>query len=68
MTTSERLRDWRKRQALSQQEAAGRAGVTQAVWSKLEAGKYARISAQTAERIERATGGEIRIADWLTAA
>lgn len=64
-TPAERLRAWRDERDLSQREAARLAGVSQAAWYTLEAGKTHRISLRLAAAIERATGGAIAVNDWL---
>jgi transcriptional regulator with XRE-family HTH domain len=65
MTASERLAAWRKREGISQSEAARRAGICQPTWSELEGGRAKRVSVPTAAAVERLTGGAVRIGDWI---
>ena len=62
-----RLARWRARLGISQTRAAGILNVDQARYSQFERGrrKPGRVAAV---RIERGTGGDVRVGDWDLAA
>lgn len=60
------LRSWREQQNISQQEAASRAGVTQAAWSDWEQDRK-RPRVQHALRLERITAGVVSVLMWADA-
>ncbi len=63
MSVGQRLRDWRGSQNLSQQEAADRAGLSQAAWQKLETTEPKRIGLDLAARVVDVTKGQITLVD-----
>lgn len=64
MTVARKMRAWRESLGLTQRQAAKRAGVSQAVWSKLESGRSIKgIGLRIATRIVRACGGTITLMD-----
>lgn len=64
-SAAQRLCAWRKGRGLSQREAAALAGISQAAWYTLEAGKTRRVSLRLAHAVEVATEGEVAVNDWL---
>jgi transcriptional regulator with XRE-family HTH domain len=54
--------DWRKRNDLSQRQAAKKAGLTHAVWQAVESGSSPRADAIA--RIVDVTGGEVSLDDF----
>lgn len=64
MDTGEKLRLWRERNGLSQEKAAKRIGAKQRTWASWEK-DGATPEVDFAEAIERLTGGEVAIGDWV---
>jgi transcriptional regulator with XRE-family HTH domain len=62
MTTGGRLRAWRIRAGLSQEQAAERVGTTQRTWGAWEIGSTPE--ADFIEAIEKLTSGSITFRDW----
>lgn len=62
MTTGERLRSWRVKAGLSQEQAAKTVGTTQATWKAWERGSTPE--ADYIEALERLTKGAISFRGW----
>lgn len=62
MRTGERLRAWRQKAGLSQEQAAKKVGTTQRSWGAWETDTTPEID--FAEAIEKLTRGEITMRDW----
>lgn len=68
MHVKRRLVAWRKRQGLSQREAAAKAGVSQAAWNSYEDEDSTSCpGVNAALSIEEVTSGAIVVADWRQA-
>lgn len=63
MTPAEKLVKWRHERGLSQREAAALAGLSQPAWHAYENGGLPKTPAATS--IESATGGAVRVTDWV---
>jgi len=61
MTTGEKLRNWRNREGLSQDQAAKKVGTTQRTWGAWEDGSTPE--ADFIESIEKLTGGAVAFRD-----
>lgn len=59
------LKDWLRREAISDVAMAARVGVSPSMVKKLKSGARGP-SAQTAARIESVTAGEVRLADLIS--
>jgi len=63
-TLGEKLAAWRDAAKLKQWEAAKAAGVSQALWSKLEDDRMKRVGLDVAQRIVEVTSGSIGLSDF----
>lgn len=63
-TMGEKLAAWRTAQDLKQREAAKAAGISQALWSRLEEGRMKRVGLEIARRIVEVTSGAIVLEDF----
>lgn len=62
MTTGERLRNWRKKAGLSQDQAAKLVGTIQATWRAWESGSTPE--ADYIEALEKLTKGAVSFSGW----
>lgn len=62
MTNGEKLRAWRERVGLSQDQAAKRVGTVQRTWAGWE--KSTTPEVDYCEQIQELTGGEVSTKDW----
>lgn len=63
MSAPEALKTWREEQALSQADAAEKAGVTAPTWCDWEQGKKSP-TVDRAEDLEKVTKGAVTVAMW----
>jgi transcriptional regulator with XRE-family HTH domain len=65
MHVKHRLVEWRRKEGLSQREAARRARISQAAWQSYEDDtSTACPGVNAALAIEEITGGAVRVAEW----
>lgn len=64
MHVGEKIAAWRNGLDLKQKDVAKRAGVSQALWSKLEDGRMKRVGLEVARRIVEVTSGAISLDDF----